>query len=106
MSRKVKEWLKSYPSGDRLVKVDFPTFALFLHGGGKMSRKVKKWLKSYPIAGRLVKMDVSIPALSFPTWRWEMCRKVEKWLKRYPDAGRLVKMNFRTFSLFLHGGGR
>ena len=33
MSRKVKERLKSYSSADRLVKMDFPTFTLFLHGG-------------------------------------------------------------------------
>ena len=35
MSRKLKERLKSYPSADRLVKMDFNTFTLFLHGGGR-----------------------------------------------------------------------
>ena len=35
MSRKVKKWLKTYPTAGRLVKMDFPTFSLFLHGGGK-----------------------------------------------------------------------
>ena len=35
-----------------------------------------------------------------------MRRKVKKWLKSYPSAGRLVKMDVRTFSFFLHGGGR
>ena len=29
MSRKVKKWLKSYPNGGRLVKMDFRTFSLF-----------------------------------------------------------------------------
>ena len=28
MSRKVKKWLKSYPSAGRLVKIDFPIFSL------------------------------------------------------------------------------
>ena len=35
MNRKVKKWLKSYPSTGRLGKVEFHTFALFLHGGGR-----------------------------------------------------------------------
>ena len=33
MSRKMKEWLKSYPSGGRLVKIDLPMFSLLVHGG-------------------------------------------------------------------------
>ena len=33
MSRKVKKWLKSYPSAGRVVKIDFCTFSFFLHGG-------------------------------------------------------------------------
>ena len=35
MRRKVKKGLKSYRSAGRLVKIDFATFFLFLHGGGK-----------------------------------------------------------------------
>ena len=31
----MKIWLESYPSAGRLVKIDFRTFALFLHGGGR-----------------------------------------------------------------------
>ena len=30
MSRKVNKWSKSYLSAGRLVKMDFPTFSLFL----------------------------------------------------------------------------
>ena len=33
MSRKVKKWLHSYPSAGRLVKMDFCTSSLFIHGG-------------------------------------------------------------------------
>ena len=33
MSRKVKQWLKSDPSAGRPVKMDPPTFSVFLHGG-------------------------------------------------------------------------
>ena len=35
MSKKVKTWLKSYPSGGRLLNMDIATFSLFLHGGGR-----------------------------------------------------------------------
>ena len=35
MSRKVKKWQKRYPRAGRLVKMDFCTFALSLHGGGR-----------------------------------------------------------------------
>ena len=35
MSRKVKKWLKSYPSVGRLVMMDFPTLSLYFHGGGR-----------------------------------------------------------------------
>ena len=35
MSRKVKKWLRSYPSAGRLENMDFATFSLFLHGGGR-----------------------------------------------------------------------
>ena len=35
-----------------------------------------------------------------------MGRKVKKCLKNYASAGRPVKIDFRTFSLFSHGGGR
>ena len=35
MSKKVKKWIKSWPSTAKLVKTDFPTFSLFLHGGGR-----------------------------------------------------------------------
>ena len=44
--------------------------------------------------------------LFFLAWRLGSRRKVKKWLKSYASAGRLVKTDFRTFSLFLHGGGR
>ena len=33
MSRKVKEWLESYPSAGRLVKMDFRTFSISLYRG-------------------------------------------------------------------------
>ena len=65
MCRKVEKWLKRYPDAGRLVKMNFRTFSLFLHGGGKMSRKVKKWLKRYPSAGRLVKMAVCTFSFSY-----------------------------------------
>ena len=87
MSRKVKKWLRSYPSARRLENMDFATFSLglcyllsFPTWRWEMRRKVKKWLKSYPSAGRSVKMD--FPTIfCFPTWRWEMSRKVKKGLK-------------------------
>ena len=63
MSRKVKKWLKSYPSAGRLVKMNCRTLSLFVRGGWGMSIQVKKWLKSYPSAGRLVKMDFHIFSL-------------------------------------------
>ena len=34
-----------------------------------------------------------------------MSKKVENGLS-YPGACRIVKMDLRTFSLFLHGGGK
>ena len=33
MRRYVDKWSKSYSSAGRLVKIDCPTFSLFLHGG-------------------------------------------------------------------------
>ena len=33
MSRKVKKWLKGYPSAGRLVMMDFPTLSLSFDGG-------------------------------------------------------------------------
>ena len=33
MSRKVKKWIKSYPSAGRLVKMALRTFSLLIHGG-------------------------------------------------------------------------
>ena len=61
MRRKVKKWLKSYPSAGRLVKMDFRTIYCFPTWRWEMRRKVRKWRNSYPSAGRLVKMD-------FPTF--------------------------------------
>ena len=39
MSRKVNKWLKSYHSASRLLKMDFHTFYLFLHGGERLAEK-------------------------------------------------------------------
>ena len=35
MSRKVKKWLKSYPSAGTLVKMAFRPFSLLIYGGGR-----------------------------------------------------------------------
>ena len=34
MSRKVRNWLKGYASAGSVVKTEFPTFSIFLYGGG------------------------------------------------------------------------
>ena len=39
MRRKVKKWQKSCPSAGRLVKMDFLSFFLFLHGGETSGEK-------------------------------------------------------------------
>ena len=39
MRRKVKKWLKSYPSAGRQVKMDFHMFSLFLDGMGDEQKK-------------------------------------------------------------------
>ena len=35
MRRKVRKWLKSYPSAGRLVEIDIQKFFVFLRGGGR-----------------------------------------------------------------------
>ena len=35
VSRNMKKWLKSYPTGGRLVRMNFATFSLFLHRRGR-----------------------------------------------------------------------
>ena len=39
MRRKVKKRQNSYPSASRLVKMDFPTLFLSIHGGGRSGEK-------------------------------------------------------------------
>ena len=81
MRRKVKKWLKSYPSAGRSVKMDFPTIFCFPTWRWEMSRKVKKGLKSYPSGARLVKMV-------------------------FPSCSLFKPFDIQTFFVFLHGGGR
>ena len=76
MSRKVKKWLKGYPSAGRLVKMDFVR-CLFLYmevGDEQKSEEMAKKLSQC----YYVSEDGLGYLLSFPTWRWEMSRKVKK----------------------------
>ena len=84
MRRKVRKWLKSYPSAGRLVKINFPTFSLFLYegggGGGGDEQKSEEMAKKLSLSWQGSE-DRLFYLLSFPTWRSEMSRKVNKWLK-------------------------